>query len=281
VLACGGFEGNPDLLARHLGDRGRELPLVAPTLANNRGDGLGMALGAGGTTAGQFDMFHGEPADPRSKKPDAVVYAYPYGIVVNRHARRFYDEGRDSFDSTFEDFSFEIWRNQEQQAFFIGDRTTMAIEHIDKIILSDQPPVKADSIGELARALGLDPAALERTVSGFNAAVGPGRFNAHARDGKSTVGLHPPKSNWAFKLDSPPFVAWPLTCAITFTFGGVRTDSHARVLTAEGAPIPGLYAAGEVTGLYYRSYPAGTSVLRALTFGRIAGAEAAKEEGRR
>lgn len=275
VLACGGFEGNPDLLARHLGERGRDLPLVAPTLANNRGDGLGMALAAGAATAGQFDMFHGEPADPRSGKPDAVVYAYPYGIVVNRHARRFYDEGHDSFDSTFEDLSYEIWRNQDQRAFFIGDRTTMAIEHVEKIILSDQEPVRAGSIAELARGLGLDPKALEKTVSEFNAAVGTGRFNAHARDGKATVGLHPPKSNWAFKLESPPFVGWPLTCAITFTFGGVRTDSQARVLKPDGTPIPGLYAAGEVTGLYYRSYPAGTSVLRALTFGRIAGAHAA------
>jgi tricarballylate dehydrogenase len=277
VLACGGFEGNPDLLAEHLGARGRELPLVAPTLANNRGDGLRMALDAGAGVAGQFDMFHGEPADPRSKKPDAVVYAYPYGIVVNRHARRFYDEGQDSFDSTFEDFSYEIWRNQEQRAFFIGDQTTRNIEHVDKIILSDQPPITAGTIGELARQLGLDPAALEKTVAEFNGAVGPGRFNAHARDGKATIGLQPPKSNWAFKLESPPYLAWPLTCAITFTFGGVRTDSQARVLKQDGSPIAGLYAAGEVTGLYYRSYPAGTSVLRAVTFGRIAGAGAASE----
>jgi tricarballylate dehydrogenase len=275
VIACGGFEGNPDLLARHLGERGRELPLVASTLANNRGDGLRMALEAGAAATGQFDMFHGEPADPRSRKPDAVVYAYPYGIVVNRHARRFFDEGRDSFDSTFEDFSYEIWRNQEQQAFFIGDQTTLHIEHIDKIILTDQPPVQADTVGALGGKLGLDPAALDKTVSEFNAAVGPGRFNAHARDGKATVGLHPPKSNWAFKLESPPFVGWPLTCAITFTFGGVCSDSQARVLKSDGRPIPGLYAAGEVTGLYYRSYPAGTSVLRAVTFGRIAGAHAA------
>ena len=87
--------------------------------------------------------------------------------------------------------------------------------------------------------------------------------------------LNSPKSNWAFPLNRPPFIAYPLTCAITFTFGGVRTDSQARVVTPAGVAIPGLYAAGEVTGLYYHSYPAGTSVLRAATFGRIAGAHAA------
>ena len=275
VIACGGFEGNPEMLTKYLGPRACDLPLVAPTLTNNRGEGLRMALAIGGDTAGQFDMFHGEPADPRSSKPDAVVYAYPFGIVVNGEARRFFDEGKDSFDSTFEEFAFEIWRNQKQRAFFIGDQTTLKIENVDKIILTDQAAVTAGSIGELAMRLGLEPGALERTVTEYNAAIAPGPIDPRIRDGKRAVGLDPPKSNWAFALDSPPFIAYPLTCAITFTFGGVRTDVHARVVTPAGTPIPGLYAAGEVTGLYYHSYPAGTSVLRAATFGRLAGAHAA------
>jgi len=275
VIACGGFEGNPEMLTKYLGPRACDLPLVAPTLTNNRGEGLRMALAIGGDTAGQFDMFHGEPADPRSSKPDAVVYAYPFGIVVNGEARRFFDEGKDSFDSTFEEFAFKIWRNQKQRAFFIGDQTTLRIENVDKIILTDQPAITAGSIGELAMRLGLEPGALERTVTEYNAAIAPGPIDPRIRDGKRAVGLDPPKSNWAFALDSPPFIAYPLTCAITFTFGGVRTDVHARVVTPAGTPIPGLYAAGEVTGLYYHSYPAGTSVLRAATFGRLAGAHAA------
>ena len=275
VIACGGFEGNKEMLTRYLGDRAGDMPLIAPTLKNNRGDGMRMALEIGADTAGQFDMFHGEPVDPRSTKPDAVVYPYPYGIVVNGQARRFFDEGQDSFDSTFEALAYEIWKNQRQTAFFIGDQTTLGIDHIDAINLTDQPPVTAGSIGELAGKLGLDPPALERTVAEYNAAVGPGAFNAHIFDAKATVGLDPPKSNWAFPINSPPYVGYPLTCAITFTFGGLRTDSLARVVTPAGTAIPGLYAAGEVTGLYYHSYPAGTSVLRSATFGRIAGAHAA------
>jgi tricarballylate dehydrogenase len=275
VLACGGFEGNPEMLTQYLGPRACDLPLVAPTLANNTGDGLRMALSVGAAAAGQFDMFHGEPADARSSKPDAIVYAYPYGIVVNASAQRFYDEGKDSFDSTFEEFAFEIWRHQDQKAFFIGDQTTLGIEHVRAIILTDQPPVTAGTLAELAKALGLGPQALERTVAGFNESIGPGEFNAHVRDGKATRGLTPPKSNWAFPIESPPYIGYPLTCAITFTFGGVKTDSHARVVTPSGTPIPGLYAAGEVTGLYYHEYPAGTSVLRSATFGRLAGAQAA------
>jgi tricarballylate dehydrogenase len=275
ILACGGFEGNAEMLTRYLGERACDLPLVAPTIQNNRGDGLRMAMELGADTAGQFDMFHGEPADARSKKPDAVVYAFPYGIVVNQHARRFFDEGKDSFDSTFEELSFEIWRNQQQKAFFIGDQTTLGIEHINAIILTDQPPIEAPTIAGLAVRLGLDTAALERTVADYNAAIGPGTFNAHIRDGRAARGITPPKSNWAFPLESPPFIAYPLTCAITFTFGGIRTDSQARVVTPAGVAIPGFYAAGEVTGLYYHHYPAGTSVLRVAAFGRIAGAHAA------
>ena len=100
VIACGGFEGAADMLREHLGPRGTELPLIAPTLVNNRGDGIRLTAPLGADLAGQFDMFHGEPVDRRSYKPDAVVYGYPYGIVVNRAARRFFDEGADSFDAT-------------------------------------------------------------------------------------------------------------------------------------------------------------------------------------
>lgn len=275
VIACGGFEGNKEMLTQYLGSRACDLPLVAPTLVSNRGEGLRMAMEVGADTAGQFDMFHGEPMDPRSSKPDAVIYGYPFGIVVNSAAKRFFDEGKDSFDSTFEALSFEIWRNQGQKAFFIGDQTTVEIDHWADINLTDQPMIEAPSLGSLAETLGLDAKALEATVADYNAAIGPGSFDPKIFDGRAAIGLDPPKSNWAFRLERPPFIAYPLTCAITFTFGGIRTNAQAQVVSPSGAPIPGLYAAGEVTGLYYHVYPAGTSVLRAATFGRLAGAHAA------
>jgi succinate dehydrogenase/fumarate reductase flavoprotein subunit len=275
VIASGGFEGNHEMLAQYIGERACDMPVIAPGPKNNRGEGIRMAIEIGADTAGQFDMFHGEPVDPRTSKPDAVVYPYPYGILVNGHAERFFDEGQNSFDSTFEQLGYEIWRHQEQKAFFIGDQTSLSVEGFSIVNLTDQDPVTGGTIRELAQQLGLDPDALERTVADYNAAIGPGEFDPYTFDGKSTVGLEPPKSNWAFPLDSPPFIAYPLTCAITFTFGGIRTDSSARVMTPNGTPIPGLYAAGEVTGLYYHEYPAGTSVLRSVTFGRLAGTHAA------
>jgi precorrin 3B synthase CobZ len=280
VIACGGFEGNPEMLTQYVGPNACDLPVIAPTLRNNRGDGLRMAVEVGADTAGQFDMIHGEPVDPRTDKPDAVIYGFPYGIVVNKHAKRFFDEGRKSFDATFELLGYEIWRNQEQTAFWISDQTSLTIPYIETIQLSDVPPVEAETLGGLATKLGLDPAALEETVVEYNAACGPEEFNPQILDGKAAPGLDPPKSNWAFPLERPPYLGYPLTCAITFTFGGIRTDTQGRVVSPGGTAIPGLYAAGEVTGLYYHEYPAGTSVLRSVTFGRIAGAHAALAGGK-
>ncbi len=277
VIACGGFEGAPDMLAEHLGPRGVEMPLIAPTLANNQGDGIRLTAPLGADCAGQFDMFHGEPVDTRSAKPDAVIYGYPFGILVNRNCQRFFDEGQDSFDATFEKLGYEIWANQDQEAWFIGEKAILEWPHVADIMLTDQPPIEAASIAELAASLGLDPAALTTTVATYNAAIMPGESDRSIRDGKRTDGLHPPKSNWATPIATGPFIAYPLTTAITFTFGGIRSDARARVVRRDGSTIPGLYAAGEVTGLYYKEYPAGTSVLRALTFGRIAAREAAGE----
>ena len=275
VIASGGFEGNKEMLTQYLGERACDIPVISPGTANNRGEGIRMAVEVGADTAGQFDMFHAEPVDPRATKPDPVIYPYPYGIVVDGHARRFFDEGKNSFDSTFEELGYEIWRNHDQTAFLIADQTSVAVGGWNELIFTDQPPVTAEGIGELAGKLSLDAATLEATVAEYNAAVGEGTFDPYSFDGKHTVGLQPPKSNWAFRLESPPYLAYPLTCAICFTFGGVRTDSLARVVSPAGTPIPGLYAVGEVTGIYYHEYPVGTSVIRGVTFGRIAGAHAA------
>jgi len=275
VIASGGFEGNREMMTQYLGERACYIPVISPGTGNNRGEGLRMAVEVGADTAGQFDRFHAEPIDPRADKPDPVVYPYTYGVIVNRDAQRFFDEGADSFDSTFEALGYAIWHDQDQTAFLIGDQTSLSVQGFQDTVFSDQEPVTADTISELATALGLDPDALEDTISAFNAATGPGAFDPYSFDGKSTVGLTPPKSNWAVPIESPPYIAYPLTCAICFTFGGIRTDSQARVVTPGGTPIPGLYAAGEVTGLYYHYYPAGTSVIRGVTFGRIAGEHAA------
>jgi len=271
MLACGGFEGNPEMLTQYVGPKACDLKLIAPGIRYNRGAGIRMAMEIGAGTAGQFDGMHAEAVDSRTDRADAVIYGHPYGILVNEQGKRFVDEGRDTMDATFELIGYEIWRNQNQTAFWIGDRHVHDHEHLLALFDTDQPAIEADTIGELALQLGIEPEDLEATVAGYNAAVGPGEFDPNRLDGKGTIGLEPPKSNWAYPLDRGPFFAYPLTAAITFTYGGIKTDTSARVVTGTGMPIPGLYAAGEIAGLFYHEYPAATSVLRAVTFGRIAG----------
>ena len=144
------------------------------------------------------------------------------------------------------------------------------------------PPVSAGDIAGLASGLGIDAANLAKTIADYNeACVGdPATFDATRCDGLAAARtLQPPKSNWARAICAPPFLAWPLVGAMAYTFGGLATDDRARVLRA-GAPIPGLYAAGEITGHFHATAPNSVSVLRAFVFGRIAGREAADSCGR-
>lgn len=272
VLACGGFEGNREMLTRYAGDNAVDLPLLAPGLRFNQGAGIRMAMEVGAATSGQFDMLHTELVDLRTDRADAVIYAHPYGIVVNGEGKRFWDEGRGTFEDTFELIAFEVWKHQRQAAFFIADQTITAFPGVMVLFDTDKPAIEAGSIEQLAGLLGLEPDVLQATVDEYNAAVQPGEFDPNVFDGKATEGLSPDKSNWAYPLVNPPYFAYPLKAAICFTYGGLRTDADARVLASNGAPIPGLFAAGEITGVFYHEYPAGTSVLRSLTFGRIVGA---------
>jgi tricarballylate dehydrogenase len=274
VLACGGFEGSEALLREHLGDTGPDLPTITPGGRANQGEGIVMGTRAGAATDGQFDRFHGEPVDPRSRSAEALVMVYPYGVLVDHRGRRFLDEGADTCDNTFEEVAYRIWRDADQFAFLIADQK-LAEQDIGRAVLTDVAPVTAPTLDALAARLDIDPDALRATMDAYNAAATPGDLDVTRLDGVATTGLEPPKSNWARPIDEPPYVAWPVTCAITFTFGGLRTDAAARVLTGAGVPIAGLYAVGEVAGIYHQSYPGATSVLRALVFGRIAGEQAA------
>jgi tricarballylate dehydrogenase len=140
------------------------------------------------------------------------------------------------------------------------------------------PPVKASSIGELARGLGLDPAALETTIAEFNAAVRPGTFDHTVFDDCRTEGIAPPKTHWARRIDTAPFYAYPLRPGITFTYLGVGVDERARMLMDDGKPAANVLAAGEIMAgnVLGKGYLAGIGMAIGTTFGRIAGEEAAR-----
>ena len=279
VLASGGFEGNPEMLTKYVGENAVDLPLIAPGIRYNRGAGIRMAMEIGAGTAGQFDMVHAELVDTRAGKPDAVIWGHNYGIVVNEQCERFYDEGEDYLFASFELIAYDTWRHQNQKSYFITDKTVM--DHFKGSWVyetTDVPPEEADTTRGLAEKLGLDPDKLENTVQAFNAACDRETpYDTATMDGKAARGIEPPKSNWANPIETPPFYGFPMTTNLTFTFGGLRVDTEARVLSENGVPIPGLYAAGEMTGVFYHEYPPATSVLRSLTFGRVAGTNIAKQ----
>ncbi|HLJ18636.1 MAG TPA: FAD-dependent oxidoreductase, partial [Stellaceae bacterium] len=276
VLASGGFEGNPELLTRYLGPQARYLRPVARGGYYNKGEGIQMALASGAAPSGDYGAFHAEPIDPRSGATEPVVLVFNYGILVNARARRFTDEAPSTVDATYEAITRLIWEQPNGIAYVILDAGIADVPNWRKSVRSDQPPVEAPSIASLAGRLGLEPGTLQATVEAYNRACPePADFKPLELDGLATRGLEPRKSNWARPLDRAPFLAYPITCANCFTFGGVKVDTDARVLDLDGVPINGLYAAGEVMGLYYGTYTGATSVLRGAVFGRKAGLHAA------
>lgn len=276
VLACGGFQGNAEMMTRYHGERALTTRPVARGGNYNKGEGIEMALAIGAATAGNFAVFHAEPIDPRSGHPEAALFCFPYGILVNVEGRRFVDEARGPVDAWYERTTRDVHDQPRGLAYVLLDADAMGIPNIESSIRTDQPPVTAASIGELARRLEIDPEVLEATVQDYNEACGDATFDHRELDGCRTEGLEPPKSNWARPLATAPFHAYPMIAANVFTFGGLKTNASARVLDADGDAIQGLWAAGEMTGLYYSNYTGSTSVLRGAVFGRIAGADAAR-----
>ncbi len=276
IIASGGFEGSPEMMTQYLGPKAAGLKPIAPGGTFNKGEGIRMAMSVGAKPTGEWGQFHAEPVDPRSSQPEAVVMVYPYGILVNHQGERFLDEGSGTVDETYEAMARKVWSEQGNLAYTVCDSSVLSIPNYDHAVVTDQPAISADSIEELADALGLARETFVQTVKEYNSATRPGNFDPSAPDGLATQGLAVNKSNWATPLTRPPFIAYPLTCSIVFTFGGIGTDLDGRVITADDRPIPGLYAAGECTGLYHFKYPGATSVLRGLVYGKSAGAAAAK-----
>lgn len=281
VLACGGFEANRDLRDEFLGvDWSRA---IVRGTRHNTGDGLRMALDLNAEPWGDWEGCHavamdlGAPESGDFEKPGDVFkkHSYPLGIIVNRDGERFVDEGADFRNYTYARYGREVLRQPDGVAFQIFDGR-VADQLRAEYGREDTTRHEADSVAELAAQLEIDVDAFVATVAEYNAAVQPGDYEPHALDGKRTVGIEPPKSNWALPLDTPPFLGFPVRCGITFTFGGIHVDTGARVLDPTGRAISGLYAAGEmVGGLFYDNYPGGAGLISGAVFGRIAGASAA------
>ncbi|HMT45919.1 MAG: hypothetical protein RL702_479 [Pseudomonadota bacterium] len=275
ILASGGFEGNAEMLSRYVGPGAINLRPVARGGHYNKGEGIRMALDIGAAPNGDFGSYHAEPVDPRSGIAEPAIFTFPYGVLVNTSGERFTDEAPGTVDAHYESVTRRIYEQRGGIAWLICDAKLDDVPNWQKGSRTDQPPVTADTLEGLARAIDVPAEALAATIAAYNASCGAGAFDPLKADGLSTNGLTPTKSNWARPIDAAPYRAWPVISANVFTFGGLKADRHARVIDLDGNPIPGLYAAGETMGIYYRTYTGSTSVLRGAVFGRQAALHAA------
>ncbi|MFD0467970.1 FAD-binding protein [Nonomuraea thailandensis] len=245
---------------------------------------LDLALAAGAQPYGDWASCHSTAWDAgapdsggnRTLTNQLTRQSYPVGVVVNREGRRFVDEGADYRNYTYAKYGREILRQPGGVAFQLFDAKSRPLLRREEYDSHPITAARADTLAELAAELGIDPGGLEETVARFNASIDDGvPFDPSVKDGRAAA-VQPPKSNWALALDAPPYYGYAVTCGITFTFGGVRVDTDARVLDAGGVPISGLYAAGElVGGLFSGNYPGGSGLTSGTVFGRRAGAHAA------
>jgi tricarballylate dehydrogenase len=283
VLACGGFEANPEWRTRYLGP-GWELAKVRGTRFNV-GDGLKMALEIGAAPYGNWSGCHATGWDRYAPEfGDISVgdqfqkHSYIFGLLINSEGKRFVDEGWDFHSFTYAKYGGAVLQQPGQFAWQVFDAK---VKHLlrSEYRIKFMTKVSANTLEELAQKLeGVNPEGFLKTVRAYNAAVMKDvRFDHTVKDGKGTVGIDPPKSNWAQALDTPPFDAYATTCGITFTFGGLRIEREmGQVLNVHFHKIPGLYCAGEmVGGLFYFNYPSGTGLVSGAVFGRIAGRGAA------
>lgn len=275
VVAAGGFEANIEWLARYWGEAARRF-LIRGTPYND-GAMLAALLERGAQPAGDPKGFHALAIDARSPRFDGGIVtrvdSLPFGIVVNGEGRRFYDEGEDIWPKRYAIWGGLVAAQTGQIAYSIFDAKSWG-----RFIPPAYPPYRGDTIPALASQLDLDQVQFLATVEAFNrGAPAVRRIDMSRLDGSATSGVTPPKTNWASRLDTPPFYAFPVRPGITFTYLGVTVDAQTRVITTSGAPMPHVYAAGECMSgnILQRGYLGGFGLTIGTVFGRIAGRAAA------
>jgi len=274
VAACGGFEANIEWLKQYWGAPAENF-LIRGTRFN-RGSVLKMLIDKGVEQIGDPTQCHAVAIDARSPKYDGGIITrldcVVFGIVVNKYAQRFYDEGEDVWPKRYAIWGRLVAGQPDQIAYIIFDASSLEL-----FMPSCFPPISAPTLAELAQKLSLDSAALSDTIRDFNAAVRPGTFDHTNLDDCRTEGLTPPKSHWARRIEKAPFYAYPVRPGITFTYLGTRVNKQARMLMRGGTPSANMFAAGEIMSgnVLGRGYAAGIGMTIGSVFGRIAGREAA------
>ncbi|GAA2215019.1 FAD-dependent tricarballylate dehydrogenase TcuA [Nonomuraea monospora] len=278
VLAAGGFEADAGMRREHLGE-GWQRAKVRGT-PYNTGDMLAAAIAAGAGTHGDWstchsvawDAWYAENESNRELTNQLTRGGYPLGIVVNTDGRRFLDEGADFRNLTYAEYGARILAQPGGVAFQLFDADTRPKLRAEEYDMPGASVVTAGTLDELAAGMGVDASVLGRTVAEFNDSIDRSApLDLSVLDGRAAA-TTPPKSNWAVPLERPPYYAFPVTCGITFTFGGLHADTHGRVLDGRGDAIAGLFVCGEMLGgLFSGNYPGGTGLTSGAVFGRRAG----------
>src|SRR5213595_1318482 len=275
VAAAGGFEANIEWLKQYWGEAADNF-LIRGT-PYNRGAILKMLLANGVQEVGDPTQCHAVAIDARAPKFDGGIItrhdSVVFGIVVNKNAMRFYDEGEDIWPKRYAIWGRLVAAQPDQIAYIIFDKTV-----VTSFMPTLFPPIAGGTIAELAGKLELDPAALEKTVADFNAAVRPGTFDHTILDDCRTEGIAPPKTHWARKIETAPYLAYPVRPGITFTYLGTRVNKQSRMVMKDGKPSANMFAAGEIMAgnVLGKGYAAGIGMTIGSVFGRVAGREAAR-----
>jgi tricarballylate dehydrogenase len=274
IVSSGGFQANIEWLKQYWGEAASNF--IVRGSPYDTGKVLRVLLDKGAETVGAANQCHAVAIDARAPKFDGGIVtrldSVPFGIVVNKFAKRFYDEGENFWPKRYAIWGRLVAQQEDQIAVSIIDSKS-----IDLFMPSVFPPIEADSIHELAEKLNLNPAMLEKTVSDFNTSIRTGSFDPCELDDCKTIGLDPPKSHWARPIDKEPFYGYPLRPGITFTYLGVRVNSTSRIIMQNGNPAANMFAAGEIMSgnILGKGYLAGFGMTIGTVFGRIAGKEAA------
>ncbi|TQS70698.1 FAD-dependent tricarballylate dehydrogenase TcuA [Rhodobacteraceae bacterium] len=274
VVASGGFQADTDWLARAWGPAAKNF-LIRGT-PYNRGVVLADLLDQGIEQVGDPTQCHAVAIDGRAPKFDGGIVTrldcVPFSIVVNKDAQRFYDEGEDVWPKRYAIWGRLVAAQPDQVGYVIIDAKSLEL-----FMPSVFPPIKADTLEELAGKMGLPADALVQTVSEFNNACGDtSGFHPTELDGVTTTGLNPPKTNWARPITEPPFYGYSLRTGVTFTYLGLKVDETAQCAIGN-RPVTNLWAAGETMAgsILGQGYLAGFGMTIGTVFGRIAGKEAA------
>jgi tricarballylate dehydrogenase len=281
ILAAGGFESSAELREMHLGPGWANAKVRGTPY--NVGDMISAALKVGAAKGGDWSTCHSVQWDAAAEHNESnreltnrlTRQSYPLGVIVNRDGQRFLDEGADFRNYTYAKYGREILRQPGSVAWQIFDATLRPALRSEEYDMPGIGVRVADTLEELARVSGIDPDGFVKTITAFNASIDRSvDRDPTVKDGRAAR-VEPPKSNWAAPIETAPFFAYPVTCGITFTFGGVKGDLDGRVLREDGSAISGLFACGEMLGgLFSGNYPGGSGLAAGMVFGRRAGAAA-------